>query len=116
MAAGGYFNHYDDPDEYWDEEPLVPKRSNAQPVSAPPPVEPKPSLAVAKSTPPQADASFAAADSSATPTRIGSSFASMELDRGCLPIRILIRPQWNRYVAPQEVGGELMAADWTVPQ
>lgn len=51
-----------------------------------------------------------AADSSATPTRIGSSFASMELDRGCLPIRILIRPQWSRYVAPHEVGAELMAA------
>ncbi|WP_157187602.1 hypothetical protein [Nocardia vinacea] len=111
MGAGGYFNHYDDPDEYWDEEPLVPKRPNAvRPVSVPPAVEPKPSPAVTKSTPPQAEAPFAAADSSATPTRIGSSFASMELDRGCLPIRILIRPQWSRYVAPHEVGAELMAA------
>ncbi|WP_433601002.1 hypothetical protein ACQPXH_04040 [Nocardia sp. CA-135953] len=111
MAAGGYFNHYDDPDEYWDEEPLVPKRSNAaQPVSAPPPVEPKPVPALTESTSPQGEAPFAVANSSATPIRVGSSFASMELDRGCLPIRILIRPQWSRYVAPHEVGAELMAA------
>lgn len=23
MATGGWFNHYDDPDEFWDEEPLT---------------------------------------------------------------------------------------------
>ncbi len=110
MVAGGYFNHYDDPDEYWDEEPLVPKRSNAaQPVSAPLPFDPRPLPAVTKSTP-QGEIPFVTADSFATPPRIGSSFASMELDRGCLPISIVIRSQWSRYVAPHEAGDELMSA------
>ncbi|MFI6041844.1 hypothetical protein ACIA8C_09430 [Nocardia sp. NPDC051321] len=109
MAGGGYFNHYDDPDEYWDDEPLVPARPNAaQPGSVPPPVEPKPS-AVVTDPPPQAEGHFAA-DTAPSATRIGSSFASIELDGGCLPFHILIRPQWSRYVAPHEVGDELMAA------
>jgi hypothetical protein len=34
----------------------------------------------------------------------------MELDRGCLPVRVAMSPQWNSYVAPHEVGDELMAA------
>ncbi|GGN73813.1 hypothetical protein [Nocardia rhizosphaerihabitans] len=37
--AGGYFNHYDDPEEFWDEEPLVRKSAppwEASPAPAPP--------------------------------------------------------------------------------
>ncbi|MCP2278682.1 hypothetical protein APR09_004264 [Nocardia amikacinitolerans] len=111
MATEGYHNHYDDPDEYWDDEPLVPQRPHAaRPVSASPTVAPKLAPTITKSTSPQDSAPLAVADLSATPIRVGSSFASMELDRGCLPIRIKIGPQWSRYVAPSEVGDELMAA------
>ncbi len=28
MATSGWFNHYDDPDEFWDEEPLVSRPTN----------------------------------------------------------------------------------------
>lgn len=42
--ASGFYNHLDDPDEFWDDEPLVPQRSKAaQPDSAPPLLAPKPS-------------------------------------------------------------------------
>lgn len=34
----------------------------------------------------------------------------MELDRGLLPVRVSFGTGWSRYVAPNEVGGELMAA------
>ncbi|MEV6557539.1 YbaB/EbfC family nucleoid-associated protein [Nocardia sp. NPDC051756] len=36
MAAQGYYNHYDDPDEFWDDGPLeVPRRSPAAVAAAP---------------------------------------------------------------------------------
>ncbi|MEV4130501.1 YbaB/EbfC family nucleoid-associated protein [Nocardia sp. NPDC049707] len=35
MMAGGYYNHYDDPDEFWDEQPLEPKPKNSPAVPTP---------------------------------------------------------------------------------
>ncbi|WP_280501936.1 hypothetical protein [Nocardia farcinica] len=35
MATRGWFNHYDDPDEYWDDEPLI--AAPATPRQMPPP-------------------------------------------------------------------------------
>ncbi|MGX1776986.1 hypothetical protein ACWIGW_33115 [Nocardia brasiliensis] len=107
MATGGYFNHYDDPDEYWDDEPLAPKKCRTQTVSVSPPAESK--LPVDEPTASHVDPPFTTDSSGALP-RVGSSFVEMELDRGCLPEHVAIRPHWNRYVAPQEVSDELMRA------
>ncbi|MFI6217642.1 hypothetical protein ACIBCD_37030 [Nocardia brasiliensis] len=105
MATGGYFNHYDDPDEYWDDEPLVPKKSRTQTVSVSPPIGSK--LPVDEPTA-HVEPTFIT-DSSAD-SRVGSSFVEMELDGGCLPQCVTLSPHWNRYVAPREVSDELMRA------
>ncbi|UGT60891.1 hypothetical protein [Nocardia asteroides] len=80
MAISGHFNHYDDPDEFWDDEPLRQPRGNQRP-----PVE-----------------------ADARPS--GSAFASMMLDRGLLPIGIEFDARWQRHVAPHETGDELLRA------
>lgn len=87
MATQGWYNHYDDPDEFWDEEPLV-VGGNPQTGAAPPSVQPPDS--------PQ--------------PQVGSSFVSMDLDGGFLPVRIEFNARWGRYVAPHEACDELMRA------
>ncbi|MEU4838506.1 hypothetical protein [Nocardia testacea] len=115
---GGFFNHYDDPDEFWDEEPLTPTQRGASssytaPIThpAPRPTEhPSPGTGPDResSTPTwnQSD-SFTAEDTRAAP---GSSFATVEVDRGLLPIQLRLGPQWHRHVGPGDTGDELMRA------
>lgn len=96
----GFFNHYDDPDEFWDEEPLVPVTPAAQPRTPP----------AAPSKPPgQMQPPRSRADAS-EPPRTGSPFVSMEVDHGFLPTRITIGAGWVHQVAPHEAGDELMRA------
>jgi len=100
----GFFNHYDDPDEFWDEEPLVPIGPPAQPRTSPaatPPVPPAPDPRAAT---PERDI-----DGSERP-QVGSQLVSMEIDRGFLPTRIDFAASWSRHVAPNEAGEELMRA------
>lgn len=79
MATEGYYNHYDDPDEYWDDEPLVPQRPHAaRPVSASPTVAPKLAPTITKSTSPRI------ARPSQWPTYLRLRFVSDHLS-----------PQWN---------------------
>lgn len=116
--TGGFFNHYDDPDEFWDEEPLTPRRSgsaNSHTTQIPHPTPrssqsptPRPEPVRAASTSPRAHSgSTAAANSPAAP---GSSFATIEVDRGLLPIQLRLSRQWHRYVNAGEAGDELMRA------
>ncbi|MEV0360309.1 hypothetical protein AB0H71_30065 [Nocardia sp. NPDC050697] len=77
--GAGFYNHVDDPDEFWDDEPLVPRA-----VAAPP--APPPRISV------------------------GSSFVTIEVDSGCLPVRVSPNSQWRSQVAPNEASAELMAA------
>lgn len=112
MATQGWFNHYDEPDEFWDDEPLVPlKSTGSHPVSTSPAngsqhefYREDPQL---RTQP--VDASRGPAGSGPQ-SRVGSSFASMDLDAGYLPVRIVLSPRWPTYVGPHEVGDELMAA------
>ncbi|MFC3965764.1 hypothetical protein [Nocardia jiangsuensis] len=80
MAVSGHFNHYDNPDEFWDDEPLEQPRGDRSRTTE---VATRPS---------------------------GSAFAAMTLDRGLLPIGIAFDAEWQRYVAPHEVGDELLRA------
>ncbi|MFB7876214.1 hypothetical protein ACFC06_13235 [Nocardia sp. NPDC056064] len=96
MTTGGWFNHYDDPDEFWDDEPLEPIVSGRRTAPVAPPASPQPFA-------------FRTTSDLERPPRLGSRFVSMELDRGLLPVRIKFGTGWSRYVAPNEVGDELMA-------
>lgn len=113
----GWFNHYDDPDEFWDEEPLIPKQrgsSNSQlaqippvpPTPQPPTAWPEPDRAVSIHPRSHSD-SITAAHSQAAP---GSSFATIEVDRGLLPTQLRLSPQWHRHVNASDAGDELMRA------
>ncbi|MFC8530850.1 hypothetical protein [Nocardia sp. NPDC057227] len=86
--GGGFYNHVDDPDEFWDDEPIV--RGAAPPVvevvAEPPPLtDPAPSTPV-----------------------LGAPLVSVAIDGGCLPIGISTSPGWDP--APHTVAGEFMAA------
>ncbi|MFD8102638.1 hypothetical protein ACFV24_24175 [Nocardia fluminea] len=93
VVTQGWFNHYDDPDEFWDEEPLAVKERQGPAASE--------------------DSTYLL-DSASIPSReqrrLGSSFVSMKLDRGFLPVRIEFSRSWSRYVEPHEVSDELMQA------
>lgn len=108
VMPGGFFNHYDDPDEFWDEEPLVPIGPSAPPRTPPaapsPPPPPVPPAPEPRAATPERDI-----DGSERP-RVGSQLVSMEVDRGFLPTRIDFAASWSRHVAPHEVGEELMRA------
>ncbi|MFI5719663.1 hypothetical protein [Nocardia sp. NPDC051750] len=93
----GFFNHYDDPDEFWDEGPMVPLTPAARPPVAPP-------------EPPAATPTHRNRADTPEPPKSGSPFVSMEVDRGFLPTRITIGAGWVHQVAPHEVGDELMRA------
>ncbi|WP_280510068.1 hypothetical protein [Nocardia farcinica] len=108
MTNPGFFNHYDDSDEFWDDEPIVRKHPavSSKPSSMPPPR----SYSPREPAPPwEPTHHVAPVDQRETP-KVGSSFVSMELDRGLLPSSVRFAPSWRRYVAPNDVGDELMAA------
>lgn len=96
MAAQGFYNHYDDPDEYWDEEPLEARHA----------VSPRPTPAFAEPVPPAPILHDAEGSASSS----GSSFATMQLDSGFLPTRVDLSAGWDRYVQPHQVGEELLRA------
>ncbi|MFE6920245.1 hypothetical protein ACFVAV_04280 [Nocardia sp. NPDC057663] len=125
----GWFNHYDDPDEFWDEEPLDRRRPFASAKHDEPTKEsgqtaynqewPGSLSTPARYTQPMPTetvraesllAGGSAADSRLNPDRRGSRFVAMELDRGFLPTQIEFSQSWSRYVGPHEVGGELTQA------
>ncbi|WP_278264187.1 hypothetical protein [Nocardia sp. AG03] len=115
MATQGWFNHLDDPDEFWDDEPLVPRehpsKGNSTPIASQDSTEHRsrnleeqfaPSATIAADRTTTVDQT--------TQPRVGSSFLTMDLDNGFLPIRIDFRASWSRYVSPHEVGEELTRA------
>ncbi|MEV6276703.1 hypothetical protein [Nocardia sp. NPDC051832] len=107
MTNQPFFNHFDDPDEFWDDEPIVRNRPAVAARQSPPPARSTP---IPSSPPPEPIAVPMARADLPEPPKAGSSFASIEVDRGFLPIRVRFTPGWNRYVAPNEAGNELLAA------
>lgn len=76
MAGTGFHNHYDDPDEFWDEEPLeIRPRTTTPPEPAHRPIVPE--LA---DVPP--------VNRAPSPSASRSSILSMRLDSGFLPIQV----------------------------
>ncbi|MEV0356962.1 hypothetical protein AB0H71_12945 [Nocardia sp. NPDC050697] len=85
MAASGFYNHYDDPDEFWDDEPLAVVRPVAP--SAPPPLEPAPSNPFPK-----------------------SSLVDVELRNDRLPVAIRLSRAWKDAFAPGRYADSIMDA------
>lgn len=111
MAVQGHYNHYDDPDEFWDEEPLVPRRSHRTPTSAVPPLtSPKASTSSLSPVSQQVARHRPETRPPSVQVAAGSSFVSMEIDGGFLPVRIAFSSTWRTQVAHHEVSDELMSA------
>ncbi|MFC8045867.1 hypothetical protein [Nocardia sp. NPDC057353] len=108
MATHGFFNHYDDPDEFWDEEPIV-RQPAKGPLPPPTDVSSAPA-AVDRPMPAEAGLPTRIDDRADNSPRIGSSSVAMELDADFLPVHIRLAPEWSRSVAHLEVGAELVAA------
>ncbi|MFI2233743.1 hypothetical protein [Nocardia testacea] len=95
---GGFFNHYDDPDEFWDDEPLVVNSRPAPPRPAPTPTPmPPPKPAVIE----RAGVPSSPAPSSLVEVKCG-------LDR--LPVSIALKPAWKDMFTPAEYGRSIMDA------
>ncbi len=118
MTNGGWFNHYDDPDEFWDDEPLEVNRkpvNHSHPLPSPRnPASPSQNVVpTSKSVGPPhraADPMSKSVSAGHPQSLYGSSFATVEVDRGLLPVRIQLSPQWHRYVDGNDAGEELMRA------
>ncbi|MET9024118.1 hypothetical protein ABZW96_00695 [Nocardia sp. NPDC004168] len=111
MAVQGHYNHYDDPDEFWDDEPLEPRRTH-RPRSAavPPSTRPESSASSLAPLSQQAVRSDRETQPLAIQYAAGSSLVSMDLDGGFLPVSIDFSSGWRTHVAPHEVSDELMSA------
>ncbi|MGW1739076.1 hypothetical protein ACWCPQ_09725 [Nocardia sp. NPDC001965] len=96
---GGFFNHYDDPDEFWDEEPLVVNSRPAPPRPAPAPAPPIPPPPPKPSGPERAR--VPSAPSGLVEVKCG-------LDR--LPVSITLKPAWKDMFAPGDYGRSIMDA------
>lgn len=111
-VTGGWYNHYDDPDEFWDDEPLIRPQSLHVANSAQ-----TTHTQWASGAPPSSDGSVDLQLTSSVnregrlyEPQVGSPFVSMRLDNGFLPVRIEFTNGWSRHVAPREVSEELMRA------
>ncbi|MEU1994668.1 hypothetical protein ABZ511_09485 [Nocardia gamkensis] len=109
MAVQGYYNHYDDPDEFWDDEPIERRRPH-QTAAAPPSIGPKSSASPLVPVAQQVLRRSSEAQLPPIQPAAGSSFVSMELDGGFLPVRIDFSSEWRTRIAPHEVSEELMSA------
>lgn len=128
MATGGWFNHYDDPDEFWDDEPLTRPQATRNTQTPDRQHDSYRGEQVYRSEPgagPGDDHRYQGADPSVSSAGAsdlgfrpgvdssdyqGSSFATIEVDLGLLPSRVELSRQWNRYVNPADAGDELMRA------
>ncbi|WP_067656877.1 hypothetical protein [Nocardia harenae] len=98
--AGGFYNHYDDPDEFWDDEPLVAGtavRSIRSPSSvAEPPVR-------------SADRAVPSGGIELVPP-LESALVSVEVGLDCLPIGITLERGWKSAFEPSRYAGSIMEA------
>ncbi|MEV6140363.1 hypothetical protein AB0L63_30845 [Nocardia sp. NPDC051990] len=114
MTIGGFHNHYDDPDEFWDDDPLEIKQ----------PAAPEPAPAQVTSSPPvpgsaMSDATASPLDTSPDPERkssnsrpttglIGAGMVSMKLDNDRLPIAIDIDRNLHNRLDPHDFSAAAM--------
>ncbi|WP_280420768.1 hypothetical protein [Nocardia carnea] len=90
---GGFFNHYDDPDEFWDEEPPV-----ASPV-------PRPSTA-----PPMQEIQHVQTNVTTQPAGRKSGLVEVKCGLDRLPTSILLKRSWKNAFTPSQYGESIMDA------
>ncbi|WP_328406253.1 hypothetical protein [Nocardia sp. NBC_00403] len=118
MTNGGWFNHYDDPDEFWDDEPLPIERTPLNPSPSPSPPQnpsspPQKVVPTPKPVEPQPWTTGPVSKSAGAErlqSGVGSSFVAVQVDAGLLPVHVQLSPQWHRHVDGSEAGAELMRA------
>jgi hypothetical protein len=107
MAAQGFYNHYDDPDEFWDEEPLAP-RSRSTPAP-PPPVSPPAAQSPAPPVPqPSTSESRFSALGITPPPKSALVDVVVGLDR--LPTSIKFGRSWQNTYEPPQYAKSIMDA------
>ena len=122
--TGGFYNHYDDPDEFWDEEPLIPSSktsshphreggfsSSNPPSPLTPPAPVTHTFSQTSSTP----RNTATTNSSASQmTKLGitppqkSSLVSVEVGSDRLPIGITLGRSWKNSFDPTQYGQSII--------
>lgn len=118
--SGGFYNHYDDPDEHWDEEPLRPSPKTPPAASAPsvPPVNPYPAAPTPTfSRPAPASREMAGGSNSTTAmASLGltpppkSSLVSVTVGPDRLPVDIKLGRNWKSAFDPSQYGKSIMDA------
>lgn len=98
--AGGFYNHYDDPDEFWDDEPLVAG-------TAVRPNQPQSLVAEARPRPASQPVPSAGVDL-VPPAK--SALVSVEVGLDCLPTGIHLERSWKRAFEPSRYAESIMEA------
>ncbi|MEV6557148.1 hypothetical protein AB0M22_15615 [Nocardia sp. NPDC051756] len=105
MTNSGFFNHYDDPDEFWDDEPLdrPPKTSpNVYTAAESARVQPEPTSVRPAETAAQDDGA------TATDTIIGAGLFQMILDDGRLPVQVNVDRNLHARLHPRDFAAAAM--------
>ncbi|MGQ4614748.1 hypothetical protein [Nocardia sp. R7R-8] len=99
MAVKGHYNHYDDPDEFWDDEPIVRKRPDRAPTVFPPqpPTVPRPAASVPEPSRRSSGSSL-----------IGVGLFTMSLDEGHLPIDVDVSRNIHDRLNPSDLSTAAM--------
>ncbi|WP_141691637.1 hypothetical protein [Nocardia brasiliensis] len=126
--AGGFYNHYDDPDEFWDEEPLRPTTKPApEPQSSYGNAAGRPPASGAPSPPftpeaspsrpvPASRGTAGSVNSSTAMTRLGitpppkSSLISVDVADDRLPKSIKLGRDWKYAFTPAQYGQSIVEA------
>ncbi|MFE9577196.1 hypothetical protein ACFYO1_12480 [Nocardia sp. NPDC006044] len=109
--SGGFYNHYDDPDEYWDEEPL--RSAPKAPPVASAPSAPTPSFS--RPAPTARDLA-GASSSTALMASLGltpppkSSLVSVTVGPDRLPVDIKLGRNWKAAFDPSQYGKSIVDA------
>lgn len=95
--TGGFFNHFDDPDEFWDDEPLVVNSPPARPGTPPPaPIPREPEYSRAPTAP-------------GSPPR-SSSLVEVKCGLDRLPVSVVLKPAWKEMFPPAQYSRSIMDA------
>lgn len=112
MSNGGFYNHYDDPDEYWDDEPLqinTPAATVRSPVVPDKPVRPNSSPSTTQEMGTDRGADTNSSKVSPNPYQ-KSSLVDVAVGGDGLPTKITLNRSWKDAIAPSDYGQSIMNA------
>ncbi|MFI5715946.1 hypothetical protein [Nocardia sp. NPDC051750] len=121
MTNGGWFNHYDDPDDdAWDDEPLTPTKwgaGNSHPTQMPAPVPPPPQPPLSGPEPnrvapasPRTHSDSELPRTGPAPQHVNRKSVLVEVQCGLdgLPTAITLKSSWKTAFTPAQYGQSIM--------